>query len=233
MKRIFVLLFGLLLLGFIISNFGCSKSGGETIRWQDDGAGFIQFYTNQKTNYGKSFWRSHYPIVSPMVTVTTEVKKISGYSGSGYGIVFCYQDNYNFYRLLITNDGRYTVIVKHGNSQKSTDTTLVPWPLTPSANLNTGYNVLNTIQITQSSPANFNISFNGTLEVSFIDDTLEGGKYGYFVYVGPTGSENFPSQPVDVRFNQTNPIPTPEPSPSPSPSPLPSPTPEPTPTPTP
>ena len=73
----------------------------ETIFWEPDDAGFIQLYTND-TRYlgidGWTFWKwDDLTVEDPMNYVETQVKKISGEAGMGYGVIFCFTDSDNFF----------------------------------------------------------------------------------------------------------------------------------------
>ena len=105
-----------------------------------------------------------------MSTVTATVKKESGYLYSGYGIIFCYQDNNNFYRLLIDAAGQYSVYSRVGCNFSA----IIPWTTTLPAHLNSGVGIENVISVIQQSPNNFSVNFNGTQEALFSDGTFTG-----------------------------------------------------------
>ena len=102
----------------------------QTIKWQLDNNGYVQFFTSDAQYYGYGFWNTYTQTnETQMTTVTATVKKESGCPQSGYGIVFCYQDNNNYYRLLIDTAGHYTVQAKVGG----TSSVIIPWMAPQSA----------------------------------------------------------------------------------------------------
>ncbi len=160
----------------------------QTIKWQLDGNGSTQFLTNDAQYYNYFFWNTYTQTnESLMSTVTATVMKQSGCLYSGYGIIFCYQDNNNFYRLLIDTTGHYSVYSKVGGNYSA----IIPWTSTFTANLNSGVGVANVISVTQQSPSNFSVNFNGTQETLFSDGTFTGGKAGFCIYIADQAAENF------------------------------------------
>jgi hypothetical protein len=169
--------------------------------WQADGNGFEQFTTNDSQYYGFSMWQTNNASYeAETTTVTATVKKESGAYNYGYGIVFGYQDSNNFYRLLIDTVGHYTLSVKLAGIY----VLLIPWSAPTTATINPGFDVANVISVTQQTPHNFTISFNGVQETQFTDGNFSGGVDGFYASMSPT--ENFPAAPVDVRFKLTSPV---------------------------
>jgi hypothetical protein len=180
-----------------------APSNAQTIKWQLDGNGSVQFLTNDPQYYGYTFWDSYTQANElQMTTVTATVEKLSGSLNSGHGIVFCYQDTNNFYRLLIDAGGHYSVYAKVGG----TYITVIPWITTNSAILNSGFGVSNIISVTQQSLHNFSVSFNGKEETQFSDNNFTGGTSGFSTSVSPVSGENFPVTPEDVRFKLSSPV---------------------------
>lgn len=188
----------------------------ETRWWLDDGSGFVQFYTNDLDMCEHGYWaRYDEPNEIPMSTVVTQVKKVSGNSMFGFGILFCIQDTsseiHNYYRLLIYTDGYYQL------SKMVNDTfSIIPdsnnpvWDLQDYVfcqSLNIGYNANNTIMVVQIEPGSFEIYFNSDKAATFSDNSYTGGMYGFYTAVGLPSEENFPNTPVDVRFKQQIPDP--------------------------
>ncbi len=201
MKNLKFGLIGLLLIIIGLVPLGCSGRGGDdpvdppvkTISWEDDGTGFIQYYTNDLNNLGTDKIYTYNTSVT-MNTFKAQCKKNSGQSGQGYGFFFCFQDTDNFYRILITTEGKYNIYKKVGDSLFC----IKDWDA--SLSLNTGYKTPNTIEISRSDNT-FSIYFNDKFETTFIDASFSGGKYGFFVAIGTTEAmEIFPKTPVDVRF---------------------------------
>ena len=183
------------------SNQSNPSTSIQTIRWQLDGNGFVQFSTNDPQLYHYIFWNAYTQSNEvEMTTVTATVKKQSGSLFGGYGIVFCYQDVNNFYRLLIDAAGHYNVYSKVSGTYSA----IIPW--TPSTHLNNGVGVENVISVTQQSPNNFIVNFNGVQETLFGDGNFTGGKAGFCAYIDDQADENFPNTPADIRFKLTAPV---------------------------
>jgi hypothetical protein len=193
--------------------FGCQpgESPGPTITtidWQADGAGFIQFQTNDTANLGYGQYANYSssaqnaPTVYPGGTVTAVIKKISGSAGAGMGIIFCYQDTSNFYRLLISEDGWYNIYKKVGG----TYTSIQSW--TQSSSISQGYGVSNTLSVTQSAANNYSVYINNmtTPEITFVDSSVpNAGEAGFYASISST-TEDFPSIPEDIRFKLIEPV---------------------------
>ena len=185
------------------SNNSSTSTSIQTIQWQLDGNGFVQFLTNDAQYYDYIFWSTYTQTnESLMSTVTATVKKQSGSLYSGYGIVFCYQDNNNFYRLFIDAAGQYSIYSKVGGNYSA----IIPWTTTPSAHLNSGVGVENEISVIQQSPNNFSVNFNGTQETTFSDGNFSGGRAGFCAYVAKQSEENFPNTPEDIRYKFSSPV---------------------------
>jgi hypothetical protein len=186
----------------------CGSSSGSSVsvqtnRWQLDGNGFVQLLTNDEQYYGRVFVTDFTQTSQTrMDTVTAVVKKQSGSLYGGYGIIFCYGDSNNYYRLLIDAAGQYSVYAKING----VDTAIIPWTVTTSPNLKTGVGVENVISVLQITLSNFAIYFNGVQESSFNDTTFSGGTVGFAAYVNTKDLENFPYTAVDVRFKLTSPL---------------------------
>jgi hypothetical protein len=205
-KKILMMAFCVLLAAVLTScggdGGGSPASTGQTIKWQLDGNGFVKFFTNDPQWIGYTFWDTYTQTnEAQMTTVTATVVKQSGSPTSGYGILFCYQDTNNFYRLLIDANGGYCVYAKVGG----TYTAIIPWTQAGTALLNSGFGVANEITVTQQSLNNFSISFNGTQETAFGDANFTGGRSGFCICISPT-SESFPAIPEDARFKLTSPV---------------------------
>jgi hypothetical protein len=208
-KRHVALSFVLLALLF----FGCQpgESPGPTIttiNWQEDGAGFIQFQTNDTANLGINQYAYYSssaqsaPAVYPGGTVTAVIKKFSGSAVAGMGIIFCYQDASNFYRLLLSEDGWYNIYKKVGG----TYTSIQDW--TSSSSISQGYGVSNTISVTQSAANNYAVYINNmtTPEITFVDSSIpNSGEAGFYASISST-TEDFPSIPEDIRFKLIEPV---------------------------
>jgi hypothetical protein len=184
------------------SNDSSSSTIVQSPTWQLDGNGFVQFVTNDPQYYQYTSWYIIGPNENLMSTVTATIKKQSGNAGTGYGIIFCYQDNNNFYSLSIETTGHYHVWARIGGAYSE----LVSW--TASTDLNNGFGVENEVSVVQTSLYNFAVFFNGTQVRTFTDTGFNffGGRAGLYASIYDQAHENFPSTPVDVRFKMSSPI---------------------------
>jgi hypothetical protein len=201
MKRgIFGLMVLCLAFGFVL--VGCpdpNKVTPVTIEWQKGTDGFIQYSTNDPKKYAYAFWNSYVNSSGDVNVYEIECKKISGYSNIGYGMIFGFVDNNNYYSLIITNTGYYQI----GKRVKGTTTVVQAW-LT-STHLNTGSNVLNTLKAVYSpTDKRYTVYLNGNNVAMFNEDAnVTGGtKIGFYASVSSQANENFPDTPVDIRFRQ-------------------------------
>jgi len=173
-------------------SLSCEPPVYTTIEWQEDGNDFVQYSTNDPQYYNTA---QYLPLAieheTPMTTVTATVKKMYGSSVGGFGIVFCYVDENNFYRLLITTEGKYNVWEMENGVWKE----LVAWK--DSTNLNTGMDEENTIGVTQDPLHTFTVTFNTLPEPIFSDASLTGGDAGPCMWVG--------SYAEDARFRMDAP----------------------------
>jgi hypothetical protein len=188
---------------------GCSdpySASIENINFREDGEGFRRFHADIPGYFNRGFIHFLYDSrQTPMAAVRSEVKKLSGFADVGYGIVYCLQNNGDYYRVLIKTDGTYSVTRKLGGVK----TSLIDW--TPGEYLLEGYDVVNEIQITYYSPMKrFTVYFNEVAETSFVDVSFSGGYAGFYAVIGPEELERFPDEPVDIRFRQILPIPDPQ-----------------------
>jgi hypothetical protein len=198
---------------FFVSLFLSSCSGShsgsdpvtqpvETRTFISDNNGSIQYYTNDQTKmdcghyniYSSSF-------VSPMSTVEIKLKKVSGSTSGGYGIVFCSADPNNYYRILAVTSGYYQITKKvAGTYSLLVDWTHTSWWID-------GHNVNNTIKVTKSGADSFDFYVNNNLVTTVTDTTFDDGAAGFYAWASV--SENFPATPLDVRFQMMQPVPIP------------------------
>jgi hypothetical protein len=201
MKKIFLLYLVLPLLLFVIT---CENEPAiKTIEWEPDGSGFRQFKTNDPEKLWSSWWYwlgGSYQNPSTPFTVEVEAKKRSGCRGYGVDIIFCLEDNQNFYAVGIDTTGYYLVYKRLNGSWY----TIRDW--TFSNYLNIGYNVINNLKVTYDGSNTFTIYLNGSVVYSFTDISFNEGNAGYLVSIADEDCENFPDEPVDVRYRMLHPV---------------------------
>jgi hypothetical protein len=200
MKKIY---FVAISLGLFLMIFLSGCGGGtsyQTIRYENDGSGFLRFYTNDPKYYSYYFTCTYGSPATPS-HIEAVVKKMSGSSTRAYGIVYGYQDIHNYYQVTITTTGQYAVF----KSVNDIPTTILPWSYT--SELYTGYDQPNTIRWTKEDSTHFSISFNGgVITHSYYDPTYIDDRYGFITYVGPSTAESLPAIPVDTRFRFSTPV---------------------------
>ena len=176
----------------------------NTIRWQSDGSGFTQFYTNDPQYYDYGFW-AHFVDHSENETFEIELKRISGYNHVGYGMIFG-ADNASttrHYVFLITNTGYYYIYSRDNSTYKdiTTQENGNPWIYNPSL-INAGNNQINKLKVTRNGNE-YTAYINNTEVIKFTDATVTGGnRYGPYAGVGLAANEDFPNTPVDLRFRR-------------------------------
>jgi hypothetical protein len=223
MKRsitIFAVLFFVIALGFSLSGCGSSDDEDlpvETLRFTvpEDGIGEYQFYTNDEQSYGYGYSRSIQNPKADKDDYEIIANKISGSRNTGYGMIFCVKnipdlEGNEFYRLLITVEGYYQISKRVVNDEGTGFDLKVFFPETgnnwpESLNLKRGYNRDNALRIKKTGNT-FTVYFNGQEECQFTDnEPIEGdGVMGFYVGIDSEERENFPNQPVDVRFSPVN-----------------------------
>lgn len=182
--------------------FSCGPDPSYTlIEWLPDGDGFVQYSTNDPHFYNTIHYDPRTEEAqNPVTTVTATVKKVSGSSVDGFGIVFCYQDDNNYCLLLITTEQKYVVWEVVGG----TWTAKHSWD--DSVYLNTGMGAVNDIGVTQNPIGTFTVTFN-THDVTFFSgSSFTDGKAGPCVGIGSYSNEHFPDIAEDVRFKMTAPV---------------------------
>ncbi len=180
----------------------CEPPSYTTIEWQTDGDVFDQYSTNDPGLLNTIHYdpRPEENEVT-MTTVTATVKKMSGSSVDGFGIVFCYQNENNHYCLLISASGYYKVMKIVGGAE----TVLVA--RTFSTYLDTsGWGVPNDISVTRAPGGVFTVKFNGNDVTTFTDVSFQGGLAGPCIGIGSPPHERFPGVPADARFKMLEPF---------------------------
>jgi hypothetical protein len=199
----------LVLLSVLFVFTSCSQPGQNsipttTIQFKPDGNGFVQYKTNDPANYQWGYFCYYSSTYEPrMTTVTANLVKVSGAVNYGYGLIFCWTGNDNFYTVLISCDGWYMVRRK----VNGINSTIQDWIQTP--NLTQGLGMSNMLSITQSPTVDgsYNIEINGHPTLGFTDQNLiNGGQAGFYASIGSSTEEHFPEAPVDVRFKLASPI---------------------------
>jgi len=166
----------------------------KTINYEYNDDGELQFYTNDYNNMDYLFYYFNQD-PKPFVSYKFKTKKVSGNDLAGYGILFCYQDDSNYYRLLISSSGQYA-ISKFINGEFYV---ISEWE--DSKYLNIGFDTYNTVMILKVGTMFF-VKFNDMDELKFTDNSLSSGEIAFAVYV--SDEEDFPQIPADTRFIEIN-----------------------------
>lgn len=201
-------LFILLVLFLLVFIFSCSNSGVdiETIAWEEDGSGYVQFSTNDLNNYFFGFLNPYVTTFQNSYSNTTfSLIRKSGSELAGYGGIFCYQDDDNHYIIFISGVGKYQIVKNIGGNY----TVLTDPAWIVSDDLIQGYDQINEIAITRNNSTDqFTIIFNGGLDnITFTDTDLTSGSSGFYTYIADNSTgELFPYEANDVRFKITGPV---------------------------
>jgi hypothetical protein len=185
-----------LLAGLVFLACGSKDLSIRTIRWQSDGNGFFQFYTNDPQYLGYSF-PSYYNVSNTTsASYSIETKKISGKDNTGYGMIFGVDSN-NYFIVYITVNGRYKISVRTGEKY----TTVKDWSSSP--DLRIGYSQSNAIRILKSGSRytvyfKYDINNPVTTITNFTDftDTYFNGTINRIGFIaGVSTEESFPNTP--------------------------------------
>lgn len=195
----------------------------ETVRWKEDGNGYIRYATNDISNYDRSasvmFTQSP---SDPMEPIEVEIQKVSGSSSEPFGLVFGaeYGDEGfgNEYKLDITVTGMYRITETVDNVR----TDVRAW--TSSDALSTGFGAANTVRLelndngtpSDTGDDSIEITFNGgsspdaTIQLSEFEEPRTGGVFGAGLTIGDATTEQFPEVPAEMRFKVIEPFQLPE-----------------------
>jgi len=204
-KRNLFIMLCILLVGFILScNEGIPR---ETIKWEEDGNGYIQYSTNDEDKFYT--WSISTYLATEQAdysgTTFSFVRK-NGPLDAPYGGVFCFQDSNNYYRILINGSGQYHIV-----SKKSGSFNYITPDWVDSDDLLTGYNQINEIEIVRNTvSSDFTININGISNKTYNDTDFDSGTSGFYTYILSNQSgEYFPYEANDTRFKITAPDPVP------------------------
>ncbi|GHV93990.1 hypothetical protein AGMMS50293_03100 [Spirochaetia bacterium] len=156
--------------------------------------GWVHYFTNDRARYGFQQRKTFDNPNSDPNVYEVDVKKISGFENMGFGLLFGAKDDNNFYVVNVYVKGIYGV-------RKSVGGTITNLTGSDSPLINQGFDVVNSIKVVKGG-AGYDIYLNGnsTPVYTVTDTSVTGNKIGYYVLIGASGYENFPDNPVDVRF---------------------------------
>lgn len=178
------------------------------IHWEPDGTGYLQFKTADSNDLDTRYL---YTTGSQLSTTdqssVVNIKKMSGSTTGGFGMIFRRVDADNMYVIEIALDGYARVLMK----SLGTWSTAIPW--TAVSGINGSLGAVNTLR------DNYVYAYNDTRSQYEYEHQLSVNGYSLtMVYstspmVGGTGfeislssaDESFPATPVDFRFQQTQP----------------------------
>jgi len=174
----------------------------------EDGKERTVFRTNNErywTLEGMTIWTVKGGAQEPFAGRTVTMEKPSGYSGGGYGIVFCQNEYVTNGReepvmlvAMINNEGQYIV----GRAAGGVFADYGWWKRTPY--LNRGAGAANEVTVAyEAGSGDYRLEINGYYIENFRDGgkpELSGGKNGYIVVISPF--DKFPSSAIDVYFTE-------------------------------
>jgi hypothetical protein len=165
----------------------------KTIRFKDDGNGYIQYYSNDPANFA-SIITDGYPKENTNSNgFEMEIKTISGSRNVGGGMVFGAEDDYNWYAVFISSNGHFE-IMKCVNLRIRTLTE------GDTKQIIRGLDKINVIKVIQKG-GNYRIYLNNNIFPLYIikNIDIEGNKIGYCVSTGAPFSM-MPEGYVDIRY---------------------------------
>ncbi|MDR0908870.1 MAG: hypothetical protein LBM77_03805 [Spirochaetaceae bacterium] len=195
-----------LLVGISFMLTACPPDGDgspvvSTTEFVSTNDGWVKFKTNDPENFDYSFWR-YYQHEGD--TYELEVKKISGASNTGYGMIFCADNNSGeYYLVMITTTGYYRVAKRNSTEQTTIDTENTDpandngW--TESDTIEKGYNKVNKIKVVKTDDT-FILSFNDEETDTWTDSSYNHPYIGPYVAINNEQNEDFPDTPVEVYF---------------------------------
>ena len=168
----------------------------------EEEAGAYKFAVNDKTyigSKGHTFWMMKEPSELSFNQLEVELTKHSGYSGAGYGVIFCQTDievgEKAYLMVLLGIEGEYCV----GKLVHNRFSYLCPWESHDS--IIKGYGRPNELLVKRLSSDSYGLWINGDAVVEFSDRDApftDGGGWGFVVVVSPR--DKFPQVPVKVDF---------------------------------
>jgi len=185
------------------SSSGSGTTDVSTTNFDKQSDGSYLYQTNDPANCGQTYYYVSTNQVSGAYTYEATVRKTSGAAAGGYGIVFRWIDDGDFWLADIDTQGYFTLAKDvNGTLNYVTVQNNVVW--LPCSALKTGYGVSNTIKLVYDGGANYSLYFNGILAMNFTDTPSSPGGLGFDAAVFKSG-ENFPSVPVSVSFTVDTP----------------------------
>ena len=177
----------------------------ETIYWEPDGQGYLQFYTNDPAYLETiCFYRVPGSYKDPVMNIDIDVKKVSGNKFVPSGFVYkCSPDYQSFTGIVFDTTGYCSTQFSRFNGEWQG----LAWH--QESTLNTGLGEVNNIKIVRHGDPDdhwFDFIFNDKSHIA-----LESTKYGpgdcaFVVFIGSSDDEDFPNKPVDVRFRMRKPV---------------------------
>jgi hypothetical protein len=214
-----------ILMPFVILLSGCPSPGGggpgpapdpgtggvveqksDLFVLQTGGSGGYAFTTNDSAYWGPSgytLWALPLPGQPTFAQRDVTLKKTSGNTYAGYGIVFCQYDTGNpslgetMLVVMINAQKQYSV----GEATGSVYTPYTSPTWIQSQYLTYGYGGPNNVKVTQDAVSQFHLSLNGNEVMTFRDGRTplhSGGGDGYLVVISP--QDSFPGTPVTVSY---------------------------------
>jgi hypothetical protein len=180
----------------------------ETIDFQADGLGYLQFQTNDPSFYDKSF--IHIPALpensfakdAPW-SVSVDVIKVWGSQLTGCGMVFAYKGPGDYLALVVAAKGGYNIM----QCVSGTLVDVSGWTTFSSVN---SYNSVNTLSVSFVPDAggpdgpHFLLSINGKdLGSKLKYPPSQTTQAGFYAWIGDSAHEYFPYATSDQRYKMT------------------------------
>jgi len=196
-KRLYLFPVFLLAICLMACGDGAADLEESSVMYEEGSDGFIKFLTSDPQYYGYSFWKFYDNGDRDIYEI--ECKKMSGHQNIAYGMLFGASETIpgQYYEFWITCSGYFRI-----NERNILETTtLVNW--TETDKLLTGYNQLNTLRI-ENSGLNYSAYINDSRVAQFSNPAVFGKLTGLIVFIGLETDEEFPENPVEVRYRFKN-----------------------------
>jgi hypothetical protein len=195
-------------LTFIAFTFtGCIKNDDNIVEKTTlDENGYTDYYLNNPGRCGYTLYISTGALTTTLSNyIETNVNKVSGYAYDWQGIFFNYAEEPHFIAVLINTQGSYIILKVIGNNfyyyNGSTWTSSSYIFASPALNL--GYNTVNAIKVRVAAVNTYEVSFNGTVALTFNETQVTTGVLkGFMFNIDSKTNEGFPDKFLEVKFKE-------------------------------
>ena len=185
---------------FILSGLSCMNTASNTteqesidILWEDKGSKTVSFSCDDVQFVGASHVYNVATYNSNNYKI--EVRKESGSTGSGFGMIFFHDWISEFYNICINTKGMFLV------EKKSNDGNVIIKNWTASDKLYQGFDTTNTIEMLyKPDSTKFILYFNNYIAYEFFDTTHRSGKPGFYASIPNISQTELFGNPEKITF---------------------------------